>query len=51
MAGTSQIRLRLSRIIRRDRWAPSGKKDGARLLPFAEYARRDVLRRGMTCEA
>lgn len=34
------IRKRLQRIIRRDRWAPSGKKDGVRLHPFAVYFAR-----------
>lgn len=36
------IRRRLQRIIRRDRWAPSGKKDGARLRPFADYVARAI---------
>lgn len=38
------IRRRLQRIIRRDRWAPSGKKDGVRLRPFAVYF--DMARTG-----
>lgn len=31
------ISRRLRRIIRRDRWAPSGKKDGVRWRPFEVY--------------
>lgn len=31
------ISRRLRQIIRRDRWAPSGKCDRVRLRPFAEY--------------